>query len=129
MLITSVRTVISLHTAIKELQDEAENPDSIFNRTGARKKKELAALVQNCNGVLQRLYNLLIKYKSLGTGSKQTWDRLRWGTEQDNLTGIREKLMNHTSSLTLFLTTLGAGSLGRIEKKLDQLIEDVRAGN
>jgi hypothetical protein len=78
MLIPSVRTVISLHTAIKELQDEAENPDSIFNRTGARKKKELAALVQNCNGVLQRLYNLLIKYKSLGTGSKRTWDRLRW---------------------------------------------------
>jgi len=36
--------------------------------------------------------------------------------------------MSHTASLTLFLTTLGTGSLGRIEKKLDELIEDVRAG-
>jgi hypothetical protein len=119
-------TVISLHTAIKELEDEIENPDSIFNRTGAGKKKELGVLVQNCNGVLQRLNKLLIKYKSLGTGSKRAWDRLRWGTE--NLAEIREKIMSHTSSLNLFLTTLGTGSLGRIEKKLDQLIEDVRVG-
>jgi hypothetical protein len=126
MLIPSVRTVISLYTAIKELQDEAENSDSIFNRSGAGKKKKLAVLVQNCNAVLQQLNNLLIKYKSLGTKSKRTWDRLKWGTE--NLAEIREKIMSHTSSLTLFLMTLSAGSLGRIEKKLDQLIEDVRAG-
>jgi hypothetical protein len=36
--------------------------------------------------------------------------------------------MNHTSSLTLFLTTLRTGFLGRIEKKLDQLIDDIKAG-
>jgi hypothetical protein len=118
--------VISLHTALKELEDEIENPDSIFNRTGAGKRKELGILVQNCKGVLQQLNKLLTKYKSLGTGSKRAWDRLRWGTE--NLAEIREKIMSHTSSLTLFLTTLGTGSLGRIEKKLDQLIQDVRAG-
>ncbi len=82
--------------------------------------------MQNCNGVLQQLNKLLIKYKSLGTKSKKAWDRLRWGTE--NLAEIREKIMSHTSSLNLFLTTLGTGSLGRIEKKLDQLIEDVKAG-
>jgi hypothetical protein len=115
-----------LHTAIKELEDEIENPDSILNRTGAGKKSELGLLVKNCNGVLQQLNKKLIKYKSLGSASKRTWDRLRWGAE--NLQEIREKLLAHTSSLTLFLTTLGTGSLGRIEKKLDQLIEDVRAG-
>ena len=118
--------MISLHTAIKELQDEAENPDSIFNRSGAGKKKELAVLVQNCNGVLQKLNSLIIKYKSLGTKTKRTWDRLKWGTE--NLADIREKIMSHTSSLTLFLTTLGTGSLGRIEKRLDEIYEEVRAG-
>jgi DnaJ family protein B protein 4 len=126
MLTLVLCTVISLHTALKELEDEIENPDSIFNRTGAGKRKELGILVQNCKGVLQQLNKLLTKYKSLGTGSKRAWDRLRWGTE--NLAEIREKIMSHTSSLTLFLTTLGTGSLGRIEKKLDQLIQDVRAG-
>ena len=125
-LMPRLRVVVALHTAIKELEDEIENPDSILNRTGAGKKDELGLLVKNCMGVLQQLNKLLIKYKSLGTTSKRAWDRLRWGTE--NLQEIREKLMMHTSSLTLFLTTLGTGSLGRIEKKLDQLIEDVRAG-
>ena len=44
--------VIALHTAIKELEDEIENPNSILNRTGANKKTELGILVKNCNGVL-----------------------------------------------------------------------------
>jgi hypothetical protein len=98
----------------------------MFNRSGVGKKKELTMLVKNCNGVLQQLNNLLTKYESLGTTSKRTWDRLKRGTE--NLSEIREKIMSHTSSMTLFLTTLGTGSLGRIEKKLDQLIENVRTG-
>ena len=115
-----------MHTAIKELEDEIENPGSILNRTGAGKKSELGILVKNCNGVLQQLNKKLIKYKSLGSATRRTWDRLKWSAE--NLQEIREKLLAHTSSLTLFLTTLGTGSLGRIEKKLDQLIEDVRAG-
>ena len=118
--------VISLHTVLKQLDDEFENPDSILNRTGASKSKELGLLAQSCNGALQQLNKLLIKYKSLGTKSKRAWDLLRWVTE--NLTEIREKIISHTSSLTLCLTTLGTGSLGRIEKKLDELIADVRAG-
>jgi hypothetical protein len=68
----------------------------------------------------------LIKYKSLGTASRRTWDRLRFDAE--DLQEIREKLFAHTSSMTLFLTTLGTGSLGHIEKKLNQSIADVRAG-
>ncbi len=115
-----------MHTATKELEDEIESPDSIFNRTGAGKKTEQWLLIRNCNSVLKKVNNLLIKYKSLGTGSKKTWDRLKWGSV--DLSGIRENLMAHTSSLTLFLTTLRIGSLGRIEKKLDELIADVRAG-
>ncbi|KAL3423938.1 dnaJ heat shock family protein [Phlyctema vagabunda] len=118
--------VLGLHTALRELHDETENPDSIFNRTGAGKRNELGTLVRNCMGVLKDLNKLLIKYKSLGTSSKRTWDRVKFGAE--NLQEIRDRLLSHTSSLTLFLTTLGTGSLGRIEKKLDELIADVRAG-
>jgi hypothetical protein len=124
------KTVIALHTAIKELEDEVENPDSILNRTdhtGASKLSELELLVKNCKGALQQLNKLLIKYNSLGTSSRRTFDVLRFGAE--NLSEIREKLMTHTSSLALFLTTLGTGSLGRVERKLDELIVDVRAGS
>jgi hypothetical protein len=47
-----------LHTAIKELQDEIENPDSILNRTDAGKKVELGVLVKNCSGALEQLNQL-----------------------------------------------------------------------
>jgi hypothetical protein len=36
-------------------------------------------------------------------------------------------LIEHKSSLTLYLTTLNTGSLGRIEQKLDELIANARA--
>jgi len=44
----ALRTVNSLCTAIKELTDEIDNPDSILNRTGASKKKELIRQGKNC---------------------------------------------------------------------------------
>ena len=118
--------VISLHTAIRELQDEAENKDSILNRAGLGRKQELDNLMRNCSDVLNELEQLLTRYRSLGTKHKRTWDRVKFGSE--GLQEIRSKLMFHTSALTLFLTSLGTGSLGRIEKKLDDLAAEIRAG-
>jgi hypothetical protein len=115
-----------LHTGIKELEDEATNADSILIRAGSGKKKELEEIIKNCRAVLVQLERLLTKYQSLGTKSKRTWDRIKFGTE--GLQTIREKLTFHTSSINLFLTTLGTGSLGRIEKKLEEIVEEVRAG-
>ena len=119
--------VISLRTAIQELQDEAENNDSILNRAGIGRKKELDVIMRNCAEVLRELQQLLTRYKSLGTKQKRTWDRIKFGSE--DVQEIRDKLMFHTSALTLFLTSLGTGSLGRIEKKLDDLAADIRAGH
>lgn len=118
--------MIALHTAVRELQDEVETPDSILNRSGDNKKAELKQLTRNCSKALRKLSELLTKYKSLGTNSKRTWDRIKFGLE--GLQDIRDQLLVHTSSLTLFLQTLSTSSLGRIEKKLDELIEDVRLG-
>lgn len=121
----SVPTVYALHAALKELQEEIDHPDSIFSRSDAR-KKELTEVVQNCHSILQRLDNLLKKYTFDGTKSKRAWDRLRWGKE--NLPEIKEKIRSNTSALNLFLTTLSSGSLRRIETKLEQILEEVRAG-
>jgi hypothetical protein len=92
--------VIALHTAIKELEDEIENHVSVLNHTGASKKSELDILIKNCNSVLQQLNKKLIQYKSLGSASRRTWDRMKWSA--GNLQEIREKLLAYTSSLMLF---------------------------
>lgn len=117
--------VLSLHAAVKELQDEAENEESILNRAGLGRKKELIDNIQNCTEVLAQLEDLLTRFNSLGTKRKKVFDVLKFGSQ--GLQEIRQKLMLHTSSLTLFLTRLGTGSLGRIEKKLDDIAADIRA--
>lgn len=76
--------------------------------------------------VLLQLQRLVTRYKSLGTNQKRTWDRIKFGTE--GIHDIREKLTFHTSAIQLFLNTLGTGSLGRIEKKLEMIIGKIRSG-
>jgi Hsp70 protein len=119
--------VLSIYTALRELKDEAENEDSILNRAGKGRQKELNNIVQNCTQVLRQLESLVTRYQSLGTSRKKVWDRIKFGDE--GIKVIRNQLVLHTSTLTLFLTSLGTGSLGRIEKKLDDIAAEIRAGH
>ena len=120
------REVITLHTTIKELEEDARNPDSLLNREGTGRKSEIESLLRSCMTVLRELQRLVNRYKSLGTNHKRAWDRVKFGTE--GIQSIREKLTFHTASITLFLTSLGTSALGRIEKKLDGLVAEIRAG-
>ena len=120
------REVITLHTGIKELEEDARNPESLLNREGINRKSELEILLRNCMIVLRELQRLVIKYKSLGTNHKRAWDRVKCGTE--GVQSIREKLTFYAASITLFLTSLGTSALGRIKKKLDDLVAEIRAG-
>jgi hypothetical protein len=119
--------VLSIHTALRELEDEAQNEDSILNRAGKGRQKELNNIVQNCTQILRQLESLVTRYRSLGTSQKKVWDRVKFGDE--GIQVIRNQLVLHTSTLTLFLTSLGTGSLGRIEKKLDDIAAEIRAGH
>lgn len=103
--------VVALHTPIKELEDEARDPTSALSRAGSSKCKELSELLKNCKSVLTKLDTLLVKYQRMGTQSRRTWDRMKFGCE--GLQDVREKLTFHTSAINLFLTSLGTGTLGR----------------
>jgi molecular chaperone DnaK (HSP70) len=118
--------ILSLHTALRELQDEAENEESILNRGGSSRSKDLEEILSNVNEVLAQLESQVTKYRSLGTSKKGVWDRMRFGHE--GLQDMRSKVIYHTSCLNVFLTSLGTGSLGRIEKKIDDLAAAIRAG-
>ena len=120
------REVITLHTGIKELEEDACNPDSLLNRVGKSRKSELETLLQSCMTVLRQLQRLVTRYQNLGTNHKRVWDRVKFGTE--GIQNIREKLTFHAASITLFLTSLGTGALGGIERKLDELLMEIRDG-
>ena len=84
--------------------------------------ERLNTIKEGCEKVLLDLQNLVKKYESLGTQSKRTWDRMRWGNE--DVTEIRARLTSNISLLTVFIST----SQFSVETKLDKFIEEFRQG-
>ena len=84
--------------------------------------ERLNIIKEGCEKVLIDLQNLVQKYESLGTQSKRTWDRMRWGNE--DVAEIRSRLTSNISLLTAFIST----SQASVETKLDKFIEDFRQG-
>ena len=129
--------VASLHLVLNEARETAHD-------LSASKEEDLRQLINGCKSVLQELEELLQRYKSLGTQSKRTWDRLRWGNEL--VEDIRQRLRSSTALLTCFNTSLTkyvhhalclaaqstnlscSAGLARVEKLLQQLVMDHQSG-
>lgn len=120
------RELSSLHTILLELQDEAKSPNSLLRRRGSKRKPELDLLIQNISGVLEEIEDLVTRYQSLGRDQKRTWDRVGFATQ--DLTGLRTQLSFHTNGINLFIASLSASSLARIEGILDDLVKDIKEG-
>ncbi|KAF7510901.1 hypothetical protein GJ744_005731 [Endocarpon pusillum] len=120
------REVNTLHTVLKEVQDESNNDLSPLNRRGTCRKAELTTLVDNAENALKELDDIVNRYQRLGRKQKDVWIRARFATER--LDSIRGKLTFHISAIGLFMSSLSTGTLGRIEEIWDDLVKEVRAG-
>ena len=91
--------VVSLHVVLKETEEViAENTP---NRNQAFRLQNLS---EGCQMVLQDLEQLIDRYKSLGSKSQRTWDRLKYGTE--DIHTIRLRLISNTTMLSAYNTSL-----------------------
>lgn len=110
------REVRGLHTVLRHLKYEVEDPDSTLNRDRSVWGRQVAHIVGDGDATLRQLDGLLQKYGRLGRDSSGSgspssprvmWDRVRFGSnEMDQLGAIRVKLISHKTSLTLFLDTI-----------------------
>lgn len=87
--------VASLQLVLKEVQESVND-----HEPSPSKMNDLKQLIEGCNDVLKELQSLLQKYKSLGTQSRRTWDRLRWGEE--HVESIRQRVISNIGLLTSF---------------------------
>ena len=88
--------VLSLHAVLKEAEE------TIFAQPLSPTKQERLKVVgDGCYHVLKDLDKLVQKYQSLGTQSKRTWDRMRWGTE--DIAELRARLTSNTGLLTAWI--------------------------
>lgn len=85
----------ALHNVIKETE-ELLSQQGLTSEQGGK----LTTCRQGCDDVLRDLDELLNKYESLGTNSRRTFDRMRFGMEDMN--GIRLRLNLNVSMLDAF---------------------------
>ena len=100
-----------------------ESEETLFTHPLPPARAErLKVIKDGCDAVLADLQTLVNKYESLGTKSKQTWDRINWGNE--DIAEIRARLTSNITMLTAFIST----SQISVETKLDKFIEEFRQG-
>ena len=116
----------SVHTVIKELQDEAGDGQSILNSRGVPRKRELMLLVKNLEEALRSLDAIITKYQGLARREKRIWNQLRLATE--DLDKIRGKLTFHVSAINAFTASLSRGTLAQIEASVLEIMREVRQG-
>ncbi|PVH84539.1 ankyrin [Cadophora sp. DSE1049] len=109
--------VLSLHAVLKEVE-EALSEEPLTDS----KQRSLATISNGCQSVLQDLQALVVKYESLGSQSRRTWDRMRWGS--NDIAELRARLTSNTMMLTTFLMT----SQLVIERKLNKLVQEFQEG-
>ena len=88
--------VMALHAVLQETHEclsPCPRPSS--------KQASFGAIIQGCEEVLTDLQTLLNKYKSLGTQSKRTWDRMGWGT--NDIGELRARLTSTIGLLNAYL--------------------------
>ena len=128
--------VLSLHAVLKEA-DETIFRSPLSPESQAR----LKTIGDGCQCVLGDLQALVDKYESLGTQSKRTWDRMKWGAE--DIVEVRSRIISNTTLLTAFIRwaaflfkylnlplmlLLLSTSQTSVEQKLDKLISDIQKG-
>lgn len=123
------REVFSLHVVLRRLEREIENPESAVNRPGDTYREELEAIASGCQDVLGISDNILEKYNALSEREqsvRKLWQRVKFGNgESANLKDLR-KIVYFTSALSLYLNMVSVGSMGRIEKQMEEAAGDLK---
>ena len=88
--------VLSLYVVLKEAEE------TVFaQQLSPAKQERLNVVGDGCYLVLTDIDNLCKKYRSLGTQSKRTWDRMRWGSE--DIAELRARLVSNAGLLTAWI--------------------------
>ena len=118
------REVTGLHNVLNRLDREARKPSSFLNRPGEAYKQELEPLSSRCKHVLTQLDTILVKYNALSEQERSVrklWKQVRFGTGAvADLADLRSKIASCTDSLSLFINLVSLGTIGEVERKMNQ---------
>ncbi|KAI4184646.1 MAG: hypothetical protein LQ346_006065 [Caloplaca aetnensis] len=122
--------LLTFHTVLRRLELEVSKPESPLNSPGDSSKEDVERIVSGCRKPLSLLNKVVEKYNLLSQEEKslkKLWLQVRFGNgEVANTRDIRGKISSHTSALTLYLNLMATGSVGRVEKQMEDAGSDLR---
>ena len=113
----------SLLIVLERIESEAAKPSSVLLRT-TNDRQDLKDILANAEPTVRELYTIILHYKSLGSSREKNWDRLRLGVK--NLGPLRVQLTQHVTVISAYLDAVGLGALGRIERHLNAIPEQMQ---
>ena len=124
------REVSSLHVVLKRFEHEAAKPESPINKPGDSYGEELEVIVDGCHRVLRILDQILVKYNALSEAERsgrRLWQKIKFGNGQmANLADYRSKVVYYTSALSLLLNMISVGTIGSVEKQMNDAGGDLK---
>lgn len=97
----------SLQGALRALSDDVSSNTAFFERMNNDRRKTLGRCLRLCLQTLQRLKALLERYRELGiSDGKSFWQKIQWITQRPQIEEIKSKIMVHTSTLSLCMSSI-----------------------
>ncbi|KAM5432310.1 hypothetical protein McanMca71_007891 [Microsporum canis] len=122
----AINELSTLYLILKEIECEAQDPNSILNRHGRGQHAYLYTAVANIKPTLQELEGLATKYRALGRSDKRTWDRIKFAAEQ--VADLRAKLSYHITAIGVLRNGISSMAIVRIERILEDIKNDIHLG-
>ncbi|KAI9841994.1 MAG: hypothetical protein M1837_007560 [Sclerophora amabilis] len=121
------REVLTLYTTIIEVEDDANDCASVLTRKGAGRNEELLAIVRGCEVTLNQLQELLESPNTVGANNNKSSDGIEF--KNGVVDNMRGKLLYHSLTIGLFVTSLDPQALSRLGERIDDFAGKVRRGN
>ena len=124
-----VAEMSTLSNSLTILQKEVKDPESTIVQAGEDRVRLVGGVVENISTTLGKLEKYAKKYEIMGSGSKarQKWTQIKWSFDWKSIEGLRSKLNQHNTMMSLVLTQVGNSSLQRIQSSTNALENDVQA--
>ena len=116
------REAKAIRYAINSLSSDAQDPHSLLNTKGVKRKPELIEIIENCETTMQEVQAMIDRHSSLKDDQGKlirVWDAYKVGSS--DLDSLRGKLTFYTSIISMFLLSLEGSAVARIEKKVDKI--------
>jgi hypothetical protein len=98
----------TLQGTLRTFGDDMSSHASFFEKMDEDRKQTLQRSLGTCFRTLQRLKDLLIRFKGPDIGDgKGFWQRVKWATQRSYIEDIRSKIMVHTCNLRLCISAIG----------------------